>query len=113
MSVDVSIGDEWLNFTHNTSRLWHDHLSCGEQTGFLAIHGKTGAQAFALLRTAFDRMDRTRVDLWRENDVGEPRFCAKYDSPNGWGSAVGGVMFMARVMAACAANGRKRVRVSV
>lgn len=113
MSVDVYIGDENFNYTHNTAALWHEHLLRGEVTGFAAIDGLTGKDAFLLLKESFDHIQETRLRHWDKDSVGEPEFCAKYDSPNGWGSAVGGLLFMAQVMAACAANPRKRVHVSL
>ena len=47
-----------------------------------------------------------------DDDVGEPNFCAAYDASNGWGSAVGGLIFLAEILAACAEFQRKKVRVS-
>lgn len=113
MSVDVWIGDWSGNYTHNTSKLWHEHLIGNEQTGFMALNGKTGKEAFLLMREAFSRIHSTSISLRRPGVVGEPEFCARYDAPNGWGSTVGALIFMAEVMAACAAHPRCKVRVSV
>lgn len=107
MSYDVGIGDQWFNYTYNVSRLFHDHMD----GGLAGLAGLTGRQAFRVLSDAFDAINRTRIDCWSESAVGEPQFCAKYDAPNGWGSAVGGLIFLALVMAACAQNPRTIVKV--
>jgi hypothetical protein len=107
MSYDVYIGDRSFNYTSNVSKLFYDHIP----DGIHALHGLTGKQAVEVLDGAFNRLNRTRIDLWREHDVGEPRFCAKYDAPNGWGSALGAIVFLAEILAACAQNPRKKVRV--
>jgi hypothetical protein len=113
MSYDVDIGDRSFNITYNIAPLLYDHIPAVDAQGGLSeIDGKTGAQALVILSEAFDRLDETRHKLWQSGFVGEPKFCAKYDVPNGWGSTVGAIVFLSRVMAACALNGRKRVRVS-
>lgn len=113
MSYDVSIGHDSFNMTYNVSRLFYDHIAGNENGGGLReLHGVTGKQALSMLRQAFDRINRTRHELWKNNIVGEPEFCAKYDAPNGWGSTVGALIFLAQIMAACAENPRKKVRIS-
>ena len=113
MSYDVSIGSASLNYTSNGAALFYDHIPATDSRGGLhELDGKTGKQAVAILAEAWDRINRTRHDLWLADDVGEPAFCAKYDAPNGWGSTVGGLTFLGLIMSACAANPRKLVRVS-
>lgn len=118
MSYDVSIGDASLNYTSNVAALFYDHIPASESRGGLhELHGKTGKQAVAILDEAWSRIHNTMLDLWRSNlangdpVVGEPEFCAKYDAPNGWGSAVGALVFFGQLTAACATNPRKKVRV--
>lgn len=112
MSYDVGIGSESFNFTSNVSKLFYDHIpDTGKGGGLHEIRGLTGKQAVAVLHEAFDRIERRRIELWQTNDVGEPHFCARYDVANGWGSAVGGLIFLAQILAACASNPRKRVHV--
>ncbi len=115
MSYDVHIGNFSGNMTWNIGQLFRDHIPAmdenSESRGITALDGLTGKQAHELLSTAFNRMNQTRLELWQENVVGEPRFCRKYDAKNGWGSAVGGIIFLANIMAACAENPRKKVRV--
>lgn len=113
MSYDVSIGDQSFNYTYNVSRLFYDHIPAERERGGLSeIDGLNGKQAALVLADAFERINRTRRELWSEAEVGEPKFCARYDAPNGWGSTVGGIVFLANIMAACHANPRKKVRIS-
>lgn len=113
MSYDVDIGKESFNYTSNVAALFYDHIPAQDSRGGLhELHGKTGRQAADILASAFDRIHQTTRDLWKNHDVGDPEFCAKYDAPNGWGSAVGGLIFLARIMAACADNPRARVHLS-
>lgn len=114
MSYDVSIGKESFNMTSNISGLFYDHIPEveGEHRGGIhAIHGKTGKQAAEILSNGLKEINKTRHKFWKNNVVGEPEFCAKYDSPNGWGSAIGGLIFYTQIMAACYQNPRKKVYV--
>ena len=113
MSYDVSIGKDSFNYTYNVSQLFYDHIPEieGDRGGLGRLDGKTGKQAFEILADAFERIHTTKLDLWERDAVGEPRFCARYDAPNGWGSAVGALIFLAQIMAACARNPRGKVRV--
>jgi hypothetical protein len=108
MSYDVSIGRESFNYTYNVHKLFHDHMDGGIQS----LDGLTGKQAFLQLAECIDGIDRTRHNLWENVVVGEPVFCHRYDAPNGWGSAIGGILFLSLIMAACARNPRSKVRVS-
>lgn len=113
MSYDVFIGDASFNFTSNVGQLFYDHIPADRSRGGLhELHGITGKQAVPILAEAFERMNGTRHKLWREHAVGEPEFCAKYDAKNGWGSTVGALIFLAQILAACAQNPRKKVRLS-
>lgn len=108
MSYDVSIGSDSFNYTYNVSSLFCDHM----EGGLRSLNGLTGRQACEVIAGAFDALHDKKMRLWRHDDVGEPRFCAEYDSKNGWGSAVGGILFLAQIFAACHRNPRKIVRVS-
>jgi hypothetical protein len=111
MSYDVSIGDKSFNMTWNVAPMFYDHIPMRDARGGLSeIDGKTGKEAFAILKEAFDRIEETRHKFWKNGLIGEQEFCAKYDAPNGWGSAVGAILFLAIIMAACAENPRKLVR---
>ena len=113
MSYDVSIGDRDFNMTWNVGKLFYDHIpDAGNGGGLNEINGKTGRAACQIIGDAFERIDRTRHELWDSGSVGEPKFCDRYDALNGWGSAVGGLVFLAMILSACADNPRKRVRVS-
>ena len=112
MSADVYIGDRNFNYTHNTCALWYDHIpDSGKGGGLREIHGLTGKQAFSVMLGCMNAIEDKRVELWKSGVVGEPAFCSQYDAKNGWGSALGGVLFLALIMAACAENPRKKVRV--
>lgn len=115
MSYDVHIGDFCGNMTWNVGQLFRDHIPShagdAESRGINELDGLTGKQALELLSDAFENINSTRLKLWQENAIGEPKFCAKYDARNGWGGAVGGIVFLANIMAACAKNPRKKVRV--
>lgn len=107
MSYDVSIGDFSGNYTSNVSGLWYDHMP----EGLRGLDGKTGRQAVAVIGDAFDRIHRTIIDLRDDGAVGEPRFCAKYDAKNGWGSTIGALVFLAQIMVACQRHPRHKLRV--
>lgn len=106
MSYDVSIGDEWFNYTSNVAKLFYDHIPAQEEGcrgGLHALHGKTGKQAAAILRDGYAAISRSYGS--------NPHFGSKYDAPNGWGSTLGALIFLGQILAACAAHPRKKVEV--
>jgi hypothetical protein len=114
MSADVSIGDYSYNYTHNTARLWYDHIpDMGKGGGLRELEGLTGKQAVLVLHECFERIQSTRLNLWQQDAVGEPIFEARYNAKNGWGSLVGALIFLAQIMAACALCPKHKVRVSL
>ncbi len=114
MSYDISVGREDFNYTSNIAKLFYDHITASDEGrgGLHELTGKTGRQAAMILADAFNRIKSTKMKLWSHGVTGEPAFCAKYDAPNGWGSAVGGLILLAQIMAACHANPRAKVQVS-
>lgn len=114
MSYDISIGSADFNYTWNVSKLFHEHLPATDEreSGLYGLNGMTGKQAGEELARAFDRIDRSVMIDWTTDAVGEPAFCARYDADNGWGSTVGALVFLARVMAACHASPRAKFRAS-
>lgn len=113
MSYDVSIGDFDGNMTSNIAPVIYDHIpDYGNGGGLREIHGKTGKEALVVLSDMFNRLQETRHELYVDNVSGEPRFCAKYDSPNGWGSLVGALIWLAQIMSACGRFPRRTVHVS-
>lgn len=100
MSYHVAIGKDNFNYTYNMAGMF---WSCIDG-GIKSLHGKTGSQAAKMIGEGFDR-------LHREYASGA-QFRAKYDAPNGWGSTDGGMIFLARIMAACHRNPRSKVWVS-
>ena len=113
MSYDITVGDKDFNYTSNVAALFYDHIPATQESrgGLHELDGKTGKQAGDILADAFDRIYRTKLSLWENDVVGEPRLCARYDAPNGWGSTVGALILLSQVMAACYQNPRKRVSV--
>lgn len=112
MSYDVYIAGESFNYTFNVSKLFYDHIpDSGKGGGIRELEGLTGRQCALRLCDAIDRIDKTVLANWENGVVGEPRFCAAYDSPNGWGSAIGGILFLSRILSACVKNPRAKVRV--
>lgn len=113
MSYDVAIGEYDGNYTYNLAKLFHDHIRDEDgKTGLQCLDGRTGKQAGDLLKGAWSRIHSEYLSAWKDGDVGAPSFCQKYDAPNGWGSAVGALIFLGELTAACSANPRRRVRVS-
>jgi hypothetical protein len=113
MSYDFSIGDVSINYTSNGAALYHDHLPATETrpSGLQAIHGLKGSEAGVLLGSMLQRINNERISYipepknWKDKPiVGEPQMCAKYDSPNGWGSLIAQLIFIGRIAAACAAH---------
>lgn len=112
MSYDLNIGDESFNYTFNVSKLFYDHIEDnGAGGGLHELDGKNGKQCGDILAVALEGIQETYLSCWSEKHVGEPLFCARYDSKNGWGSTVGALVFLSRVMAACYQNPRKRLHV--
>lgn len=106
MSYDVDVGEADFNYTYNLSRFFHAHIRVGEETGLRSLDGMTGAQAVKALDEAFDS---ARDEL---REVGDAELRRRYEPSNGRGSLYGATLFLAELQAACAANRRKRVRVT-
>lgn len=112
MSYDIDIAGDSFNYTYNVSAVFYDHMPRNGTIGGLRnLDGLTGKQAALVLGNAFDRLNDTYLRMWAENGSGPAAMSAKYDSPNGWGSLLGAIIFLGRIMGACAANPRHRVRV--
>lgn len=112
MSYDVSIADRNFNYTYNVSKLFHDHIpDFGNGGGLGEIDGMRGRAAGDILAGAIDLIRCSVFAFWSDDDVGEPKFCALYDSPNGWGSTVGAILFLSQIMAACYQHPSHKVRV--
>lgn len=107
MSYDVTIDVHWFNYTYNLSGFFRDHVSGPDgRVGIQALDGLTGRQAATILHNSFEKLNDTRSRL------GDGAMSQKYDAPNGWGSVLGAVLFLARLHGACAAKPRHKVRVS-
>jgi hypothetical protein len=106
MSYDVTIGKESLNYTSNLFRLWYDHMpDMGQgKRGLREIDGLTGKKAANLLARCLVNMHRTYQK--------DPAMAYLYDSPNGWGTTLGAILFTSELMGLCMAHPRSRVWVS-
>lgn len=129
MSYDVSIGDFSVNITNNIRQLFLDHLPNVERAaaehgltaddialqargGLYSLYGLTGRDAIEPLSAFFNNVRNRMFDGNETGTVGHPFFCAKYDSKNGWGSTLGGVVAMGRLLAACSRFPDDRIRIS-
>lgn len=108
MSYDVCIGEESFNYTYNLSKFFHDHIDGGVR----ALDGLTGKQAVTVLSNSIEAIDNTRFSFRNGDWIDEAAFYKTYDAPNGWGTTVGAIIFLSRIMGACAQNPRKKVAVS-
>lgn len=110
MSYTVSIGKESFNYTWNLASFFYDAIPGEEGSpqrekgGIGAIDGMPGKEALHVLGNAFERIERMRIALSSSDQPGEKEMCAKYDAPNGWGSVIGAMSFLARIMVACVNN---------
>ena len=113
MSYDISIGKEHFNQTFNLAPMFYGNIrDTGKGGGLRELDGLTGKQAIPVLDDALQSLSDKRLGLWKERDVGDTDFRALYDAPNGWGSTIGGILFLGRLLAACAQNRRKVIRVN-
>lgn len=102
MSYDVTIGSDSFNYTWNLGAFFRDHSPMGI-AGLNGLTGRDGAEyLWAMMRQINATYDR----------IGENGMSYKYNPANGWGSVVGAVLWLTRIMAACHANPRKRLSVS-
>ena len=118
MSYDLWLEDEnngvlcdGHNFTSNIGNLFRKHLGF-EGRGLHEIDGLPAHRALKLIMDFWDRLDAELIVLWQSETVGEPALCAKYDAPNGWGSLVGAMLFLARFQSECIKYPYATVRLS-
>jgi len=114
MSYDISIGTDSFNYTFNLSAFFRDAIrDYGKGGGLQELEGVTGARACTILTLAFEDIHGIYLNEWRASVPGARDFCTKYDAPNGWGSTVGALIFLAQILGACSRNRRARVHVGV
>ncbi len=108
MSYDVSIGEDYFNYTSNLGRFFYDHIADeGKGGGLRELHGVTGKQGAEILSRAFQQISAGR------NRIDEASYKAEYDAKNGWGTTFGALVFLADIMASCVQNPRKRITLSM
>jgi hypothetical protein len=116
MSYDLSIGDAEFNYTYNLSGLFHKHIHNGADTGLGALCGMTGRQAAIVLQAAFESIHREYMDPFRSGAritcIDADRILSDSHTPeNGWGSYTSALIFLGRLLGACAANPRSKIKV--
>ena len=108
MSYDVDVGgsDEHLNYTSNVRKLFYNHIpDNGKGGGIRELHNTPNTEVVQIMSNFFQSVNEERHNSrpWNTPEVvGEPEMCAKYDSPGGWGSLVGALVFSARILAEAA-----------
>ena len=115
MSYDIWLKDKngaqvyESNMTSNVSCMWYDNFETdGGLHGLQELTWKDAKPHFAKF---WANLSKERRDLCVDDEVGEPRFCAKYDVENGWGSAIGAMIFIAELQSAWAMNPKAKLHV--
>ena len=94
------------NHTSNTSRFWHELIKVyyedidEDETGLQALYGMKGKDAGLILE---DAIGDVRGLMRSEDDIKLTRF----DSKNGWGSALSALLYMTEIMIACKNHPKK------
>lgn len=116
MSYDIYIGSDSFNYTWNLAPLFHTHINSDrdgdKNTGLQCLDGLTGKEALPILERFWTSLERERLVLWRNKQVGEPRLSDKYDSDNGWGSLIGALILIGLLQSACSRNRKSKIKVS-
>ena len=126
MSYNISVGTKNWNVTYNLGKLFHNNIPSVENddgsvtdSGLQRLHLKTGAESIEILGKFFENVqaDRNRLTAERHRDFhdetrGEPELCEKYDPKNGWGSLIGGLIFMGEFLAECALHSDSVIEIS-
>jgi hypothetical protein len=102
MSYDVYIGNESHNYTSNMSGLFNEIIldeSKEFDKGLHVINGMSGYQTVPILKEALRRAH------YHDHIEG-------FDAANGWGTAHGGLMFLARIAIDCAMNPYETITIS-
>ena len=92
--------------TSNTSRFWHELIKVynedenEQETGLQALYGMKGKDAGLILE---DAIGDVRGLMRSEDDIKLTRF----DSQNGWGSALSALLYMTEIMIACKNHPKK------
>jgi len=109
MSYDITIGKYDFNYTFNVSRLFYDHIpDAGKGGGLRELNGVKGKEAQKILFEFFRNVEETK-----RRCSSEAEFQNRYDAPNGWGSTIGALILMARILSICALHPRHVVHVSM
>jgi len=101
MSYDVYIGKHSHNYTSNMSGLFNEIIHDEDNEfneGLHVLHGLNGCQALPILKEALQQAH------YHDHIEG-------FDPTNGWGTAHGGLMFLARIAIDCAMNPYETIKV--
>ena len=116
MSYDISVGEKNWNVTYNLGKMFHEHIPAVEQddgivtnSGLKRLNNMKGKDAVPIIGQFFTNLykERNQLAVKRHNNFndetrGEPELSEKYDPKNGWGSMIGGLIFLGELMAECA-----------
>jgi hypothetical protein len=121
MSYDIYVGDAEFNYTYNLSSLFHKHIKNDDGAGIRCLDGLTGKQAAAVLWAAFESIDEEYMNTFSAHRIGigddttcidaDKTMSSRYTPLNGWGSYTSALIFLGKLLAACAANPRNKVKV--
>ena len=95
MSYDVYVGVETYSYTFNLSTFFHTYLT---------TKGKTAARVISVA------IELAEADLVRTTPQ---NYQDTFDAPNGWGSTIGAILWLSKLMAACYEKPRYVIRVGV
>ena len=85
----MSIGDNWFNYTYNVGEMWY---ACYKDKGIRQHYGLSGKEAIPVLRKLREYMEDNKEQL------------IKMEPPNGWGSYIGALEFVNKLIIASLEN---------
>ena len=107
MSYDVYVGVETYSYTFNLSTFFHTYLTTGGKTGIQCLDGLKGKTAARVISVAIELAEADLVRTTPQN------YQDTFDAPNGWGSTIGAILWLSKLMAACYEKPRYVIRVGV
>lgn len=103
MSYDVHVGTESFNYTYNGNKIFYDSMP--DTKGIRALDGLKGSEAAKVISRSFIELSRIYDKVTPiQGEVGAASFRKLYDPENGWGSTVGAMLFLGRILNACLDN---------
>lgn len=105
MSYDVYIGTDCFNYTYNLSKFFHTYLQADGKTGVQSLDGLPGKKAARVIAEALAEAENNLVRTTPKD------FQEAFDPENGWGSTIGAILWLNRLMSTCYEKPRYIVRV--